>query len=204
MGDGASRQHLVNILRVQYTPVMENRSYTIFRFLLLILGIFVLAISLIAANRSVTGGLARMMTKKLYFGRQVLPDHVLYEVIMAVDKVRFVSAPPTQRVSLAIQYAERRFKSGLALMADEQPALAISTIGKSQKYLFFAAEQVLASPDTYSYAVKRLVLDSLEHSMYRLQLLQEENPTVDTSELARLTEETHSFIHRFDALPLKN
>jgi hypothetical protein len=121
---------------------------------------------------------------------------------MAVDKVQF-SAPPTQRVSLAIQYAERRFKSGLALMADEQPALAISTIGKSQKYLFFAAEQVLASPDTYSYAVKRLVLDSPEHSMYRLQLLQE-SPTVDTSELARLTEETHSFIHRFDALPLKN
>lgn len=204
MGDGASCQHLVNILRVQYTSVMENRSYTIFRFLLLFLGIFVLAISLLAANRSITGGISRMMTKKLYFGRQVLPDHVLYEVIMAFDKVRFVSTPPVQRVPLAIQYAERRFKSGLALMADEQPALAISTIGKSQKYLFFAAEQILATPDSYTDGTQRQVLDALEHSMYRLQLVRDEHPALDTSELARLTEETHSFIHRFDALLPKN
>lgn len=204
MGSRTSRSYLVKTLRVQYTAAMENRTYTFFRFALLFVGICVLGISLLAANRSITGGIKRMMTRKLYFGRPILPDHVLYEVTMAVDRLQFISTEPIQRVPLAVKYAEKRFQTGVLLFADGQAELAVTTLGKSQKYLFFAAEQVLATPSNYTTETREMVQNALEHSVYRLELTQEEHPCVETVELSNLIEQTHAFLQQFHALSSKN
>ncbi len=169
---------------------MENRSYTFFRFCLLCVGIAVLAVSLIAANRSLTGGVDRAITRTLYFGRPVLPDHVFYEVFMASDRVQYLAAPQNQKVLLAIKYAERRYQTGQLLLFEGQNELALTTFSKSQKYLFLAAELLAEHKEELPQETRELVLASLEHSTYRLQLLIEEHPELGTGELSSLLEQT--------------
>ncbi len=178
---------------------MENKNFVLFRFGLLFLGCFILFVSLIAANRNVTGNLGRAMTRRLYFGRQPLPDHVFYEAFMAADRVQYLLATKEDRVLLALAYAERRFQAAQMLFNDNQNELALSTLGKSQKYLFLAAESVLVAPDSYDHTTRTAVRDAVHHSVYRLQLVQKEQPDEDTSEIGNLLDQSHSILQQLDS-----
>lgn len=178
---------------------MENKNFVFFRIGLLCLGCVILFISLIAANRDVTGNLGRAMTKRLYFGRTLLPDHVFYEAVMASDRVTYLLADKEDRVMLSLTYAERRFQAAQALFDDNQTELAFTTLGKSQKYLFLAADAVLSSPDSYSFETKRAVRDALQHSLYRLQLVQTDRPHTETSEVGDLLDQSRSILREIES-----
>ncbi|MBW7955233.1 hypothetical protein H3C66_00705 [Patescibacteria group bacterium] len=119
------------------------------RFLFSLLGLgfgsSILIISLFSATQvSSTGGQAASESK-LYFSHQVLPDHSLYKVIMAMDRLQLETATPQEQIFIKIEYAHRRLDYAKALLQKENEELAMTTLLKSQNYLNQATQDALAS-----------------------------------------------------------
>jgi hypothetical protein len=149
----------------------------------LVLGVLILAISFSTANTALSStGIQETSTKQFYMGETILPDHVAYPALMAMDRAKLEMDTPSERIYTQVEYSQRRFEYALALIEKDNLPLAISTLTKSQKYLFQAAEEALAtqaSPTAVSYVLKAL-------NYYRDQLIQlkptfsdAERPTID-------------------------
>lgn len=78
-------------------------------------------------------------TRTLYFTDEILPDHVLYPAMMAVDRVQLTIANPAEKILLQVEYADRRLASGLELLEKKNQSLAVTTLTKAEKYLQQAA-----------------------------------------------------------------
>lgn len=105
------------------------------RLLFLIFGSSIVLISLFSANRVFSQGddlgIAR---RKLYFQTEVLPDHLLYPLMMILDKVRLEITPPEEAVDLQLSYAWRRLEYTERLLTDGYQSLSFSTLTKAYKY----------------------------------------------------------------------
>lgn len=84
-----------------------------------------------------------LLNKSFYMDDQILPDHISYPFLMAIDRLRLESASPTERVYLQTEYANRRLAYATELFNREQPDLAVTTLTKAQKYLLHASHHVL-------------------------------------------------------------
>lgn len=140
---------------------------------LLCFGTFILATSLMTANKISVGDGSRLMTRRMYVGEAILPDHVLYPALMIGDRVKLETASTENQVLLRVEYADRRFRYARELLEKEQPVLALTTLTKSQKYLFAASNEILANPSAFDTETIATVTQALDHSMYRLELFDE-------------------------------
>ncbi len=135
--------------------------------LALVLGVTILAISFSTANSGfASSGALETSRKQFYMGETILPDHVAYPVLMAMDRARLEMDTPSERIYTQVEYSQRRFEYALALIEKNNLPLAVSTLTKSQKYLFQAAEELQtteASPTAVAYVIKAL-------NYYRFQL----------------------------------
>lgn len=142
-----------------------------FPFLLLLFGSGILGMSLVAANKATTGDTTRLLGQKMYMGRTILPDHVLYPFVMIGDRIRLTTASNEEQILLSVEYADRRYRYAAELLHKNQEPLAFTTITKSQKYLFHASNQLLSEPRAVDAQTVVAVRNALDHSIYRLEQL---------------------------------
>lgn len=148
----------------------------------------ILAVSLISSNRSLSGVTQRLSTMEFYWGSQVLPDHPFYVLLMARDRARLWLVESEEEPELRLRLAERRFQSARQLALQQKNELAISTLTKSQLYVLDAARQLEAIGMTASQ--RQELMAALDHSLYRLELFNQQYPNLDTETLRSLREET--------------
>ncbi len=156
----------------------------------------ILAASLISSNRSTSAANQRFSTLQFYVGREVLPDHPLYVLLMARDRVQLWLANDEKAPRLRLRYAEKRFRVARALAAQNKNTLAISTLSKSQIYVLDAVRQLKS--DSLSPSEENELRAALDHSLYRLRLFDEQYPELDTSMLESLRAETASLLASLD------
>lgn len=105
------------------------------KFLFLSLGGAIALVSLFSANRVFSQEEAPPMARqKLYFQKEILPDHLLYPVFAGFDRLRLELASPERGVELSVQYAWDRLKSTESLLANGYQELSFSTATKAFKY----------------------------------------------------------------------
>jgi len=106
----------------------------------LLLGGAILFVSMAAGNNKVlssSGDYHETSRKQFYLG-QILPDHVAYPLLMAVDRIKLDTAAPQDRIYLELDYAQHRFTAANALLDEQKTDLALTTFTKAQKYLLEA------------------------------------------------------------------
>lgn len=113
----------------------------------------VLLISFQSANRHAITENVNFKQRKFYFEKEILPDHSVYPVLMAFDKLRLGVAEPEKQVYLQSSYANRRFFYASRLVEKEEACLATTTFTKAQKYLnqsMIGAIELLETSDDFN------------------------------------------------------
>lgn len=123
---------------VQYTTRMRARL--LLSLLGLVFGSSVLFISLFSATQVSSNGGQAASESKLYFSHKILPDHSLYKVIMAMDRLQLETASPQEQIFIKVEYANRRLDYAKELLAKNESDLALTTLLKAQSYLHQAAQ----------------------------------------------------------------
>jgi len=131
--------------------------------LALLVGGGILFVSLAAGNSQVFSSTGDQPTsnKQFYLSQNILPDHVAYPALMAVDRVKLETAGSSERIYLQVDYAQHRFDAAHSLLEQNNAALALTTLTKSQKYLLHAGIEAL-QPEV-SQSLKMYVLKSLNY-----------------------------------------
>lgn len=116
----------------------------------------------------------RMSARELYWGEEILPDHVLYPAMMAIDRFQIEKAEPTERIYMEIVYAGRRLVYGQELLKKDKSDLAVTTLTKSQKYLLQAGKETLAhhtqNRELVAYVLKAYTFHQRELERVRPQI----------------------------------
>lgn len=108
--------------------------------LALVFASLVLFVSLQSANKKLVDD-SNMMSSKFYVAKEILPDHSLYPLLMAVDRVRLEMADSQRKTSLLVAYGNRRLYYSRKLLEKGNTALAFTTLGKAMKYMSQALEE---------------------------------------------------------------
>lgn len=152
----------------------------------------ILATSLVSSNRAVNGVKQRFSTQQFYWGKQVLPDHPFYMVLMARDRAMLWLASDEQEPHLRLRYAEKRYQVARKLAAQNKPELALTALSKSQIYVLDAARQLKA--DGLTLEEKEALRATIDHSLYRMELFTAQYPDLDTILLQSLREESSGLL----------
>jgi hypothetical protein len=123
-------------------------------------GALVVGVSLSNANQSFIEKDCESGRSKIYFGQEILPDHLLYPVLMIRDRAKLKSLGPDQSVYLQLQYAKKRLSFVEVLIERGNQELAFSTLTKSQKYLIKAA--VAGLENEFSLQEKNIIVETIE------------------------------------------
>lgn len=114
-----------------------SRTYLVLAILAVLGAVGVLLLSLQTANRQLTSGHTRdsWRASRIYVAREILPDHTLYPVLMAVDRVRLEMADAQRQQELRFAYAKRRLFYAKRLLEKGKPDLAYDTFSRAIYYL---------------------------------------------------------------------
>ncbi len=153
-------------------------------FLGLCIAILILAVSLVSSTPSVysAGDQPKTNDKEFYLEGDILPDHVLYPVVMMADKVKLTTARPEERLTLLVTYANLRLDSAEKLLHKKDQPLALSTLTKSQKYLLRAAQETInqqPTTTTTTFVYKTLLYHLNRHQQLKPYLTDSEKNVVD-------------------------
>ncbi len=118
-----------------------------FRFIIcacsLLLGGTIVLVSLSSAAASQAYTQNSISSRKLYLGKEILPDNLFYPAVALADRAKLEMAMPTERIYLQVNYSHRRLGYAKELLIKGESDLAQSTITKAQKYLNNAAQEAL-------------------------------------------------------------
>ena len=128
----------------------------------------ILFISFQSANRNVLAENTTFKERRFYFEKEILPDHSVYPLLMAVDRLRLGIAEPERKAYLQASYANRRFFYASRLVEKGECSLATTTFTKAQKYInqsMAEAISLLEDSDDYNIEARQelafFVLDNL-------------------------------------------
>lgn len=100
-----------------------------------LISFLVLFVSLQSANKAkMLGGKEKLMASKFYVAKEILPDHVLYPLLMVVDRLRMEMADTERKISLSASYSDRRLFYSKRLLEKGNFSLAFTTLSKALKY----------------------------------------------------------------------
>jgi hypothetical protein len=147
----------------------------------------VLLISLFTATSASSSGPHAMAGKKLYFGKDILPDNVLYPVMMATDRIELETSSSYDRVFMQVEYANRRLGYTKQLMEEQKESLAVTTLGKAEQYLHNAVQEAkdLQAPDS----VKERLHKSLEYHSAQMKKMSPQFTDANRAVLDKFIEE---------------
>jgi predicted nucleic acid-binding protein len=155
--------------------------------LALLFAFSILGISLFSTPRAILANGETATKSKLYFNQEILPDHVLYPALMAVDRLQLETATDSERVYVEIDYANNRLAAAKALLEKNDPALAVTTITKAEKYLQHAANEVKkqqAPPNT-----RQHLLDAIQYHAMEIKELESQFTDAQRAVVDQLVEE---------------
>lgn len=132
-------------------------------------GSSVLVISLFSATQVSSNEGQDASEGKLYFSRQILPDHSFYKVLMAVDRLQLETASAKEQIYMRVEYAHRRLEYAQALLDKGNEELAMTTLLKSQNYLNQAAQA--AMQDAVSSTTKERIAKAIRYHSQQLRQL---------------------------------
>jgi hypothetical protein len=153
-----------------------------------IIGLFaasaVLAVSLMSSVPSVysAGDKFKANDKQFYLDGEILPDHTLYPIVMAADKVKLELARPQDKIHVYTTYANLRLSASEQLLEKDNPQLALTTLSKSQKYLLKAAQETIdqnPADSTRLHVLKTLLYHTNKHQQLREKFSPEGKMLVD-------------------------
>ena len=119
----------------------------------------------------------------------ILPDHLLYPIKMARDRIwLWLTTDSLKKAELLLLFADKRLGAGKALIEGNKIELGISTLTKAEKYLERAVSEeriaVRKGKDTQAF-LEKLSLASLKHEEVLLEISQKapENikPIIETT-----------------------
>lgn len=161
-------------------------------------GFIILLLSLLTAN-SLTTKSAGFSTQqwKFYLGRDILPDNILYPILMIRDRLVHENTSPAEQVDLKLQYAEERYITSQSLLKYEELPLSISTLTKYQKYVISAGYQAinLDKPDKKQLET---ALIAAYTSLERTEGLSKEYPDYDLNIIHQLRDDTRILITQLE------
>jgi hypothetical protein len=150
----------------------------------------VLLISLFTATSASSSGSHAMAGRKLYFGKEILPDNVLYPVMMATDRVQLETASNYDRIFMQVEYANRRLDYSKQLLDEEKQALAVTTLTKAEKYLHNAIQEAIEIKASDS--IKERLRKSLEYHSTQIKKMSPQFTDGDRALLDKLIEENNA------------
>lgn len=143
----------------------------------------ILTMSLLSSAAAYTNPTkVRWNEKQIYLSDEILPDHVLYPVLMAADRVKLESASDLEKIYLKTAYANLRLEATQGLLEKEDQDLALTTLTKSQKYLLEAASDALADnvPDyTRLHVLKTMLYHQAMIQKLKKQFNENQWPIID-------------------------
>jgi flagellin-specific chaperone FliS len=122
----------------------------------LILALLIVGVSLVAANPVISAQT---------LGKDILPDHVFYPLLMIADRLRLETNTGEKRLQMQVDYGLRRLHHAEQLLEADNLALALTTLTKSQKYMIHAAQEAIntnASPEIKTQLTAILIQYSLD------------------------------------------
>ncbi len=146
-----------------------------------LVGLAIFGITLFVASQVSSSG-GSMTSRRLYFGREILPDHVLYPLVVGADRLRMEMVPPEERAVMQLSLAERSFEYARELMAGGQQEMAASTFLESQQHLFSALEAIdeVENSDEISGALRaRLQIQTYMLEQYRNDFMEDRRQQID-------------------------
>lgn len=165
--------------------------------LALLIGVLIFGTSLLMASQVRSKDFPRVSERRLYFSNRILPDHLLYPVLMIADRVILNLTFGDEKIYVKLGMAEDRLKSAKILLEKNQEELALSTMTKSQKYLFSAANDFLQESDQ-SEAVKQDLLASLIHNYNEMKECRNNFEVIDTTPISDLLTESEALISQLN------
>lgn len=172
---------------------MPIKTKVITSTLALLIGVFIFGTSLLMASQVRSSAFPRVSERKLYFSNRILPDHVFYPILMVADRAILFFSFGNEKIYVKMGMAEDRLKSARILLEKDQEELALSTMTKSQKYLFSAANDFLQSTNQ-SEAVKKDLLASLNHNYSEMRECRSNFEVIDTTPIGDLLTESEALI----------
>ncbi len=150
----------------------------------LCIAMLILAVSLVSSTPSVysAGDQPKTNDREFYLDGDILPDHVLYPVVMIADRVKLTTASPEEKLTLLVTYANLRLDSAEKLLHKKDQPMAIATLTKSQKYLLRAAQETIdqqPAPTTTHFVYKTLLYHLNRHQQLKPYFSDSERNVVD-------------------------
>lgn len=175
-----------------------TRLHILNMFILAGAGLIILLLSLLTANNfSMRSAGVADQQWKFYVGRDILPDNILYPVLMVRDRVVHDSTTPADQVALKLKYAEERYKTSQALLKDQSVPLAISTLSKYQKYVISAGYQSL-SFENLNKDQLQVSLEAAQSSLERTEGLASDYPQHDFTTIDQLRSDTKILVSKLE------
>lgn len=161
----------------------------------LFFSIFILFTSFNISSQAKLADAENLKNRKFYVNKEILPDHSLYPLLMAVDRLRLSMADRERRIYLLMAYANRRLFYATRLLEKEELTLALTTLTKSQKYLNQALIEVKVLKDENGHDpnFQQLIFLVLEGVDYQQEVVAQHLDilsTIDCNALQTLSEET--------------
>ncbi len=136
--------------------------------------------------------------RHFYISAEILPDHLLYPVVMMIDKTALASAKtPAERIRIQVNYAHRRLNSARTLSAHNKPGMALSTLTKSQKYLNQAAQDAIAQGTVQDRA---LVIRAIANHEQLINQIADEQ-LLHNQDVVHLREEANALKNQLQSMP---
>lgn len=156
-------------------------------------GLLIFIASLVTTSQKGELHADKVSIKRFYIGEKVLPDHVLYPVLMLIDRGLLSLSGGEARVFLRIRLAQDRMISAQKLLEKQAEPLALSTLTKSQKYVILAAQEFIDSQD-YSDEVGIAVYTALQENTLNLAKIQRSFKTIPTDPIGGLIFESEALL----------
>lgn len=102
----------------------------------------VLGVSLFSTHMA-SAGFTGNVRQELSFDEDIIPGHVLYPIVMTIDRVQLEIAPPSEKLFLEVEYADRRLAYAKLLLEQDRSDIALTTVTKAEKYLQQAARSAM-------------------------------------------------------------
>ncbi len=133
----------------------------------LIVGLFILGVSLLSANQVASYSGSRVICRKFYFSQEILPDHILYPFVAGLDRIILWIAPEREKIYLKSDYGQIRYRYAQGLLDKGKKDFALTTLTKSQKYHGLAAHAALSQ--TNAEELKQYVAQALARNIKKVE-----------------------------------
>lgn len=161
-------------------------------------GASILAISLIktSAVKALSEAEVESSRKQLYFNREMQPDHLLYPLKVAQEKLELLTLSPEERIEKKIEFSKQRFESAKNLLSEEEFELSLATFIKSQQYLFESAD--FLSEIDFSHPDRQLFIDTLTQHHQELEQIVGTFPNCFENQLRELLAQQQGVLDSFN------